>query len=73
MALPAKKGRLGEVVQIWGIELFDPVKHVGKEKADTASMWLVIAFSMAIVSLMMRYVLMPNTSPDKSDILYQCH
>ena len=52
-----------------GIESFDPVKHVSKEKADTASMWLVIAFS-AVVSLMMRYVLMPNTSPEKSDILY---
>mgnify|MGYP005678976065 FL=1 len=52
-----------------GIEPFDPVKHVSKEKADTASMWLVIAFS-AVVSLMMRYVLMPNTSPEKSDILY---
>ena len=52
-----------------GIESFDPVKHVSKEKADTASMWLVIAFSI-VVSLMMRYVLMPNTSPEKSDILY---
>ena len=52
-----------------GIEPFDPVKHVSKEKADTASMWLVIAFSV-VVSLMMRYVLMPNTSPEKSDILY---
>ena len=52
-----------------GIEPFDPVKHVSKEKADTASMWLVIGFSV-IVSVMMRYVLMPNTSPDKSDILY---
>ena len=28
-----------------GIEAFDPVKHVQKEKADTASMWLVLAFS----------------------------
>jgi len=26
-----------------GIEAFDPVKHVQKEKADTASMWLVLA------------------------------
>jgi hypothetical protein len=26
-----------------GLEPFDPVKHVSKEKADTASMWLVIA------------------------------
>jgi len=52
-----------------GIEPFDPVKHVSKEKADTASMWLVLSFSV-LVSLMMRYVLMPNTNPDKSDILY---
>tara|TARA_B100000927_G_scaffold191566_1_gene154537 strand:+ start:165 stop:1076 length:912 start_codon:yes stop_codon:yes gene_type:complete len=52
-----------------GIEPFDPVKHVSKEKADTASMWLVIGFSV-LVSVMMRYVLMPNTSPEKSDILY---
>ena len=43
-----------------GLEPFDPVKHVSKEKADTASMWLVIAFSVT-VSVMMRYVLMPNT------------
>ena len=52
-----------------GLEPFDPVKHVSKEKADTASMWLVIAFSVT-VSVMMRYVLMPNTTPEKSDILY---
>lgn len=52
-----------------GIEPFDPVKHVKKEKADTASMWLVLSYAV-IVSLMMRFVLMPNTSPEKSDILY---
>jgi|TARA_B100001093_G_scaffold518963_1_gene605785 uncharacterized protein YfcZ (UPF0381/DUF406 family) len=52
-----------------GLEPFDPVKHVSKEKADTASMWLVIVFSIT-VSVMMRYVLMPNTTPEKSDILY---
>ena len=52
-----------------GIEAFDPVKHVAKEKAETASMWLVIGFSV-IVSLLMRYVLMPRTSVEKSDILY---
>ena len=52
-----------------GIEPFDPVKHVKKERADTASMWLVISYAI-IVSLMMRFVLMPNTSPEKSDILY---
>ena len=26
-----------------GLEPFDPVKHVSKEKADTASMWLVLS------------------------------
>ena len=52
-----------------GIEAFDPVKHVSKEKAETASMWLVIAFSVT-VSLLMRYVLMPRTTVEKSDILY---
>jgi len=52
-----------------GIEPFDPIKHVKKEKADTASMWLVFGFTIS-VSLAMRYILMPNTSQDKSDILY---
>ena len=52
-----------------GIEAFDPVKHVSKEKAETASMWLVIVFSV-VVSLLMRYVLMPRTTVEKSDILY---
>ena len=48
-----------------GIEAFDPVKHVKKEKADTASMWLVLSFAV-VVSLAMRFVLMPNTSQEKS-------
>jgi len=52
-----------------GIEAFDPVKHVAKEKAETASMWLVIGFSV-VVSLLMRYVLMPRTTVEKADILY---
>ncbi|NCG01746.1 MAG: hypothetical protein GWP25_08150 [Euryarchaeota archaeon] len=52
-----------------GIEAFDPVKHVAKEKAETASMWLVITFSV-VISLLMRYVLMPRTTVEKSDILY---
>ena len=29
-----------------GIEPFDPMKYVGKERADTASMWLVIVFAV---------------------------
>ncbi len=52
-----------------GSEAFDPVKHVAKEKAETAAMWLVIALSV-LVSLVMRYVLMPRTTVEKSDILY---
>ena len=52
-----------------GIEPFDPMKYVGKERADTASMWLVIAFAV-VVTLLMRYVLMPNTTLDKTDVLY---
>jgi hypothetical protein len=61
-----KKRRSGKDL---GIEAFDPVEHVSKERAETASMWLVISFSV-LVSLLMRYVLMPNTSQDNSDILY---
>ena len=51
-----------------GIEAFDPVKHVSKEKADTVSMWLVISFA-ATVSLLMRYVAMPS-SEDNVDMLW---
>ncbi len=61
-----KKRRTGKDM---GIEAFDPVTYVAKERADTASMWLVLTFSLT-VSLLMRYVLMPNTDPSKSDILY---
>ncbi len=52
-----------------GIEPFDPVKYVNKERADTASMWLVIAYSI-IATCLMRYVLMPSTTLDKTDVLY---
>ena len=60
-----KKNRSGADM---GIESFDPVKHVSKEKADTVSMWLVISFA-ATMSLLMRYVAMPN-SQDNSDLLW---
>ena len=60
-----KKNRSGTDM---GIESFDPVKHVSKEKADTASMWLVISFA-ATVALLMRYVAMPN-SKDNADMLW---
>ena len=42
-----------------GTEPFDPVDHVEKEKADTASMWLVVLFGTGI-ALFMRYVIMPQ-------------
>ena len=52
-----------------GIEPFDPVKYQGKERADTASMWLVIVYAV-LVTAMMRYILMPSTTLDKTDVLY---
>ena len=52
-----------------GIEPFDPVKYVNKERADTASMWLVIVYAFT-VTMMMRYILMPSTTLDKTDVLY---
>jgi hypothetical protein len=41
-----------------GTEPFDPVDHVIKEKADAASMWLVIVYAV-LVGTIMRYFLMP--------------
>ena len=61
-----KKRRTGPDL---GIEAFDPVKYAKKEKADTASMWLMISYAL-VVTLLMRYVLMPSTTLDKTDILY---
>lgn len=52
-----------------GIEPFDPVKYHVKERADTASMWLVILYAV-VVTGMMRYILMPSTTLDKTDVLY---
>ena len=52
-----------------GIEPFDPAKYAKKEKADTASMWLVIFYAF-LVTMLMRYVLMPSTTLDKTDVLY---
>ena len=60
-----KKNRSGADM---GIESFDPVKHVSKEKADTVSMWLVITFALSM-SLVMRYVAMPG-SESNSDLLW---
>ena len=48
-----------------GVENFDPKDHVEKEVADTISMWLVVAFG-TIMSLVMRYVMMPGMTGPKS-------
>ncbi|MDP6870354.1 MAG: hypothetical protein QGI21_06250 [Candidatus Poseidoniaceae archaeon] len=60
-----KKNRSGADM---GIESFDPRKHVSKEKADTASMWLVMCFAI-FTALLMRYALMSN-SKDNADLLW---
>ena len=41
-----------------GTEPFDPADHVIKEKADTASMWLVICYA-TIIAVVMRFLIMP--------------
>ena len=41
-----------------GTEPFDPADHVVKERADAASMWLVIVYAI-IVGVIMRFVIMP--------------
>jgi hypothetical protein len=48
-----------------GVENFDPKDHVEKEKADTISMWLVIAFGL-LISLIMRYIMMPGMEGPKA-------
>ena len=42
-----KKRRTGKDM---GIEAFDPVTYVAKERADTASMWLVFTFCLLYTS-----------------------
>ena len=41
-----------------GTEPFDPADHVIKEKADTASMWLVVVYAV-LIGVIMRYLIMP--------------
>ena len=48
-----------------GTEPFDPADHVTKEKADAASMWLVIIYAILIATLM-RYLIMPALSEPAS-------
>ena len=61
-----KKRRSGEDL---GIESFDPVNYVAKERAETGSMWLVLAFSI-FVACIMRYTIMPGLDPSNADLLY---
>ena len=51
-----KRSRSG---QDMGLEAFDPVDYVAKEKADTASMWLVLGFAISI-AILMRFTVMPS-------------
>ncbi len=48
-----------------GVENFDPREHVEKEKADTISMWLMLAYG-CIISLAIRFVMMPGMTGPKS-------
>ena len=41
-----------------GTEPFDPADHVMKEKADAASMWLVLVYAI-LVAVVMRFLIMP--------------
>ena len=61
----SKKRRPGGVL---GVEPFDPADHVEKEVGDALSMWLVIVAG-SMVSLLMRYVMMPGMSGPK-DVLW---
>ena len=62
-----KKGKSG---RNHGIEPFDPQKYVYKEKADTASMWLILSFSLS-VAIISRYLIMPKMDPTENhDILW---
>lgn len=57
-----KRSRSG---QDMGLEAFDPINYVAKEKAETASMWLVLFFSIS-VSALMRFGIMPSMNPGDS-------
>ncbi len=48
-----------------GTEPFDPADHVIKEKADAASMWLVLIYAV-LIAVLMRYLIMPALSEPAS-------
>lgn len=60
-ALSGKKGSgpKGGGKKTSSLEPFDPSSHAEKEKADAASMWLVIFFGLT-VAIVMRFYMMPG-------------
>ena len=65
-AADRKKRRSGADL---GIERFDPVNHVAKEKAETASMWFVLAYAV-VVALLNRHMLMGWVGPGEGFLLW---
>ena len=65
-AADRKKRRSGSDL---GIERFDPVNHVAKEKAETASMWFVLAYAV-VVALLNRHMLMGWVGPGEGFLLW---
>ena len=51
------------------LEPFDPAKHLEKERADLASMWLVLAYAV-FIALISRYLLLPSFESADVDILW---
>ena len=65
-AAERKKRRSGADL---GIERFDPVQHVAKEKAETASMWFVLTYAV-VVALLNRHMLMGWVGPGDGFLLW---
>lgn len=65
-AADRKKRRSGADL---GIERFDPVNHVAKERAETASMWFVLAYAV-VVALLNRHMLMGWVGPGDGFLLW---
>lgn len=62
-----KRGRSG---RNHGLEPFEPEKFVKKEKAESISMWLVMAMALTI-ALFSRFIFMPGVDPGgNTDILW---
>ena len=51
------------------LEPFDPAKHLEKERADLASMWLILTYAV-FIALVSRYLLLPSFESADVDILW---